>query len=69
MAQHNTTALVMLAACMAAGVGAVSQGFAAAPSTTLSANLESLLASGFEVAPLALAVLAAFAVASKVSFR
>lgn len=67
MAQNNTTALVMLAVCLAAGIGAVSQGFAAAPSTTLSTNLESLMASGFEVAPLALVVLAVFAAARRAS--
>lgn len=67
MAQNNTTALAMLAVILAAGVGAVSQGFAAAPSTTLASNLESLMASGFEIAPLALVVLVAFAVARSVS--
>ena len=46
--------MAMIAAVIVAGFGAVQSGFSAAPDSTLATDLESLMASGFEVAPLIL---------------
>lgn len=59
----------MVAAAIVAGLGAVTSAFDAAPASTLATDLESLFASVWEIAPLILIILVAFAAVSWVGKR